>query len=398
MKQTWAILLAAGQGKRLKQAPNDPSKQFILYKGQPLFWHSARTLAAVPRIDGIVFVFPADEIDWAAAMVENLQQSGRLGLPYKIVTGGAERQDSVWCALQVLPPECATVLVHDAARPFASARLVNTVLDALAQGHAGVVPGLEPSDTIKIVNASGQSVSTPPRSSLRYVQTPQGFNRNALVQAHEEAKTRGLQVTDDASMLEGCGMPVQIVPGEPANHKITKPEDLEMLKDNSPAAATVPCIGVGYDVHKYGGNRPFKLGGVLIDSTDIGIHAHSDGDVLLHALMDAMLGCAAAGDIGQHFPDTDGRYDNMDSAVLLAEVLELVRGQGIVLAHVDMTVIAQAPKISPFRREIVKNVAHLLHLPENRVNLKGTTEEGLGFTGAKLGVKALVCATGLRPL
>ncbi|MDL2285662.1 2-C-methyl-D-erythritol 4-phosphate cytidylyltransferase [Desulfovibrio sp. OttesenSCG-928-F07] len=394
-KQTWAILLAAGQGKRLKQAPSDPSKQFIEYKNVPLFWHSARTFTSVAAIKGIVFVFSEAEMSYAAPLLAQLLKNEPLGLPHLVVTGGIERQDSVWNGLAALPPECTKVLVHDSARPFVSGALVNNIINCVQNGSIGVVPGLEPADTIKIINAESTVQSTPQRSLLRSVQTPQGFDKLTLLNAHIKCRENSVQVTDDASMLEYCGLPVQIIPGEAGNCKITRPEDLEMLQENK-NIQMVPCTGVGYDVHKYGGNRPFKLGGVIIDSTDIMVQAHSDGDVLLHALMDALLGCAALGDIGQHFPDTDGKFDNISSSVLLAEVMELVRSKDIMLTHVDMTVIAQAPKIAPFKREIVKNVAHLLHMPEEHVNLKGTTEEGLGFTGAKQGIKALVSVTGLR--
>lgn len=398
-KQIWAIILAAGQGRRLKTTPGAPAKQFIKYRGMPLFWHSASTLASVPRLDGLVFVLPPDSFEETAELVRSMESANPLGIPYRCVEGGLERQDSVWNGLTALPPECAYVLVHDSARPFMTAGLAAALLDELANGHPGVIPGLEPADTIKEVDSSGLVKNTPPRSSLRLVQTPQAFDRTILENAHQAGRERGLKVTDDAALLEALGLPVLIIPGEAANLKITRPEDLSMLQDNklSRQWEMLPCTGMGYDVHKYGGSRPLRLGGILIESTDITVQAHSDGDVLLHALMDALLGCASAGDIGKLFPDTDPRFDGASSALLLAEVLELVRGQGIVLTHVDLTVVAQAPKIAPYRAEISKNIAKLLHLDENKVNLKATTEEGLGFTGSKQGIKAMAVVTALRP-
>lgn len=395
-KENWAIILAAGQGERFKGASGGRAKQFVPYRKAPLFWNSALSFARVPRIDGIIFAFPQENLAEAAQMVDELDKREPLSLPYLCVAGGAERQDSVKNALAALPASCTHVLVHDSARPFASPALSLRLLDELESGHKGVIPGLEPTDTIKQVDEDGAVKGTPPRSSLRMVQTPQAFDRTTLEKAHENGARLGLKVTDDAALLEALGIPVLIIAGEATNIKITCPEDLAMLQDDNNAKNMIPCNGFGYDVHKYGGARPLKLGGVLITNTDITISAHSDGDVLLHALMDALLGCASAGDIGKHFPDTDPRFDGANSAVLLSEVLELVRGQKIVLTHVDFTVIAQAPKIAPFRDEITKNVAKLLHLREEQVNLKATTEEGLGFTGSKEGIKAIAMVSALR--
>lgn len=396
-KQTWAIILAAGQGKRLKASPDAPAKQFISYRGMPLFWHSASTLASVSRLDGIVFVLPPESLADSTALVRLLDSANPLGRPCKCVAGGPERQDSVWAGLAALPPECAYVLIHDSARPFMTAGLAAALLKELEKGHPGVIPGLEPADTIKKVDTAGVVQNTPARSSLRLVQTPQAFDRSVLEHAHKAG--RGLTVTDDAALLEALGLPVLVIPGEAANLKITRPEDLHMLQDNKCIRQwdMLPCTGMGYDVHKYGGNRPLRLGGILIESSDITVQAHSDGDVLLHALMDALLGCASAGDIGKLFPDSDPRFDGVSGALLLSEVLELVRKQDIILTHVDLTIVAQAPKVSPYRAEISKNIAKLLHLDENKVNLKATTEEGLGFTGAKQGIKAMAVVTALRP-
>lgn len=397
-KEIWAVILAAGRGKRLEQATGGVFKQFLPYKGAPLFWNSALNLARAPRLDGLVFVFPPESLDEAAGMVEELNGRSPLGLPYRCAAGGEERQDSVKSALATLPPTCAYVLVHDSARPFAGPALTDRLLDALESGHKGVIPGLNPADTVKLVNECSLVADTPPRKNLRLVQTPQAFDREALEEAHAHGQKLGLQVTDDAALLEAAGIPVLVIDGESSNIKITRPEDLDMLQENARDKQNMlPCNGLGYDVHRYGGSRPLRLGGVLIDNCDLTVKAHSDGDVLLHALMDALLGCASAGDIGEHFPDSDPCFDGASSAVLLSEILELVRGQGIILTHVDLTVVAQVPKISPYRKEIAKNVAHLLHLSEEQVNLKASTEEGLGFTGAREGIKAIALVTALRP-
>ena len=229
------------------------------------------------------------------------------------------------------------------------------------------------------------------------VQTPQGFALPPLLAAHHAARQEsaaGRAATDDAALMEANGHPVLVVPGEAANIKITHPEDLALLEERSPVMP-VPRVGMGYDVHRYGSGRPMKLGGIIIPNAPEVI-AHSDGDVLLHALMDALLGCAALGDIGRLFPDADARFDNISSAVLLDDVLERFRDAGLTLCHVDLTVVAQTPKLAPHREEIRKNVARLLGLGTDSVNIKATTEEKLGFTGACEGIKAYAVATAFQ--
>lgn len=393
-KQIWAVILAAGQGSRMKMAAPG-GKQFLTWKNAPLFWHSVKTLAAIPALDGLVLVFPDDGFESSCGLADACLEREPLGLPCLMVPGGLRRQDSVRNALAALPAECEFVLVHDSARPFVSAALCQRVLAALGEGIDGVVPGLELSDTVKEVDEAGLVLRTPERSSLRAVQTPQGFRLQTLLAAHQQSREQGWEVTDDAALLERCGIPVRIVAGDLANRKITNPEDLDLLREPANSAPPLsPCVGFGYDVHSYGGNRPLVLGGVRVPAGELRIKAHSDGDVLLHALIDALLGCVGGGDIGGLFPDSDPAFDNANSALLLAEALELARREGLVLTHADLTLVAQAPKISPYRREIARNIAHLLQLPEKRVNLKATTEEGLGFTGAGLGIKAMAAVTG----
>ncbi|HBW15885.1 MAG TPA: bifunctional 2-C-methyl-D-erythritol 4-phosphate cytidylyltransferase/2-C-methyl-D-erythritol 2,4-cyclodiphosphate synthase [Desulfovibrio sp.] len=393
--RTWVLLLAAGSGTRLATAGLPDAKQFLPLHGAPLYWASARTMAHVAGIEGIVFVFPPHRVEEERARISALDDGSVLGLDWHVVGGGAARQDSVACGLAALPRSCEAVLVHDAARPFASPALVARVLSALHDGHAGVVPGIPLTDTVK-ETTDGFVANTPDRSRLVAVQTPQGFTLKALSTAHETARTAGWNVTDDAALLERCGIPVRIVAGEVVNAKITTPEDLAMLDANEPQV-TVPCVGWGYDVHRYGEGRPMKLGGVLIPEGPE-VVAHSDGDVLLHALADALLGCIGAGDIGLHFPDSDAAFDNANSAMLLDRVLHMAHEARLRLTHVDLTIVAQVPKLSPWRDKIRANVARLLDLPVTSVNFKATTEEGLGFTGEKRGIKAIAAVTGLRPM
>ena len=387
----WALVLAAGQGSRMAQVTGGKAKQFLPWRGAPLFWHAARAMSRSACVAGIVFVFPASQLAEATELLANLHKNDDLGLPWVTACGGDLRQDSVRLGLAALPVRPASVLVHDAARPFLSPALVRRVCHELALGAAGVIPAISVTDTIKTVD-SGRVVATLPREGLAAVQTPQGFQLQPLLDAHAHALAAGLAVTDDASLLEALGHEVRVVPGEAANVKITRPEDLDLLREAAPAP--VVRTGMGYDVHRYGQGRPMRLGGVSIPGAPE-VLAHSDGDVLLHALADALLGCACLGDIGQHFSDRDPQYEGISSAILLHQVLDMVRKAGCTPSHVDMTIVAQVPKLAPYREEIKKNVARLMGLPASSVNLKATTEEHLGFTGRSEGIKAYAVVTAL---
>ena len=390
----WAVLLAAGSGSRLAGALAGRPKQFLPWEGAPLYWRSAQVFAQSGAVAGIVLVFPAASLEEEARRIAALPAGDDLGIPWLAVAGGPQRQDSVRMGLAAVPREVPRVLIHDAARPFVSAALVRRVCAALAAGDPAVIPGLPVTDTIKVVDAVApeMAAATPPRALLRAVQTPQGFDAVLLRAAHERAQAAA-PATDDAALMEAMGVPVRIIPGEAGNVKITNPEDLALLRRQGPAFS--PCNGLGYDVHRYGGERPLRLGGVEIAGAP-GVFAHSDGDVLLHALMDAILGCASLGDIGQHFPDSDPALAGISSAILLDRVLELAAGAGVRLCHVDLTVVAQKPRLAPWREEIRNNVASLLGLARHEVNLKATTEEGLGFTGRIEGIKAWALVSALR--
>lgn len=391
----WAIVLAAGSGSRLAAATRGRPKQFLLWEGAPLYWRSAQVFAQSGAVGGIVLVFPEASLAAESGRIAALSAGDDLGVPWCAVAGGPERQDSVRLGLAAVPRKVRQVLVHDAARPFVSAALVRRICAALAEGAPAVIPGLPVTDTIKLVDEAAPELAagTPPRALLRAVQTPQGFDAALLREAHDRVRAGEAPATDDAALVEALGMPVRIIPGEAENVKITNPEDLALLRRE--ARPPLPCNGLGYDVHRYGGGRPLRLGGVEIPGAP-GIFAHSDGDVLLHALMDAILGCAALGDIGQHFPDSDPAFDGISSAILLDRVLELAAGVCVRLCHVDLTVVAQKPRLAPWREEIRNNVAALLGLGRQAVNLKATTEEGLGFTGRVEGIKAWALVSALR--
>lgn len=398
LENIWGIILAAGSGTRLAEAAGGVAKQYIEYRGAPLFWHSARTFSRVAGVRGLVFVFPPRDLPAMEKRVDQLFRAEDLGLRRVVCAGGARRQDSVASGLAALPSECDGVLVHDSARPFATARTVALLIDALNSGARAVIPAIEVTDTVKRVTrdeAGGHTVAqTLERGELRAVQTPQAFETALLREAHARAGAEGWDVTDDASMVERLDQPVAVIPGDPANVKITRPEDLDRLRE---PRATVPCVGWGYDVHRFGaeGDRPLVLGGVPVPGGPT-VVAHSDGDVLLHALADGVLGTFGGGDIGTHFPDTDPRFAGADSGVLLREVLAMAGQAGVRLVHADLTIITQVPKIAPHAGRIATNVARLLGLPPERVNLKATTEEGLGFTGLRQGIKAVATVTAVR--
>ena len=340
----------------------------------------------------MVLVFPPRELALRSAELENLKSISDPGVRILTTGGGDRRQDSVRLGLAVLPRDCTRVLVHDSARPFFSPALVQALLAGLTDDVCGVIPAIPVTDTIKQVE-NDLVLGTLPRETMRAVQTPQLFPAGLLRRVHEQALNEDWTVTDDASMIERAGYGVRIVPGETANLKLTTPEDLRVLA--TPAPLPVPCTGFGYDVHAYGGNRPMVLGGMPIAGAPF-VKAHSDGDVLLHALCDAILGCLGLGDIGEHFPDSDDRFENISSGILLSEVMDKARALGLCITHVDLTVIAQIPRLAPHKEAIRGNVARLLELCDQQVNVKATTEEHLGFTGRKEGIKAVAVVTATR--
>lgn len=392
-QECWGVILAAGQGTRMAQATGGEAKQFLPYEGAPLWWSSARAMAASPLVHGLVFVFPQGRLEQARSEALSLNEKHSCGVPFLFAEGGARRQDSVRHGLAVLPESCVKVLVHDGARPFVSTALVTRLALALdEEGLAGAVPGLAVTDTIKETDENGHITRTPPRETLRAVQTPQAFFAKELAEAHARAEAEGWNVTDDASLMEQCGRPVRVVEGEENNVKITHPGDLALLL---PRTMPLPCCGYGYDVHAYGGNRPLVLGGVEIGGEYL-IRAHSDGDVLMHALMDAVLGCFGGGDIGRLFPDNDPAFENISSSIMLDHVLQLAAEAKVRLVHADLTVIAQKPRLAPHAEAIRRNIARLLDLPLEHTAFKATTEEKLGFTGELRGIKAVALVTALR--
>lgn len=358
-----AIIVAAGRGKRLGSSL---PKQFLKVRGRTILEMSVGAFEQNKYVDEIFVAANADYCELTEKLCRGFSKLK------KIVAGGAERQDSVRAALDCLRGENGIVLVHDAARPFVSEAVINAVIEGTADFDAAI-PTVPAKDTIRQVDGTGSR--TLQRETLACVQTPQGFRISLLKHAFEKAQAEGFLGTDDASLVERMGINISMVQGEDANRKITTREDLE----------TEMRIGTGYDVHRLVEGRPLVLCGEQIPY-EKGLLGHSDADVALHALMDAMLGAAGLGDIGKHFPDTDERYRGISSMKLLQKTAELLREAGYFLGNADITIIAQRPKIAGYIPKMRANIAEIMNCDENKINIKGTTTEKLGFVGREEGI------------
>ena len=378
--KTAVIIAAAGMGRRLG---GPIPKQFMDIGGQPVIAKTLKVFEAMDEIDHIFIVTNEDYMEHC----ENITKEYGITKLSAIVCGGAERQDSVYNALKAVSGfdggrgdrGIEYVLIHDGARPFVTPDVVLNVLEGIVQSGAAVAC-VPMKDSLRRASAAGSCAVD--RSEYFAVQTPQGFRTSALLHAYEKAYEEGYYGTDDASLAERAGLDVAIVKGDYANIKITTREDLPMEYR----------VGTGFDVHKFEEGRKLILGGVDIPY-EKGLAGHSDADVLVHALLDALLGAAAMGDIGRHFPDTDQKYKGISSLKLLEHVGSLLSDEGYSIGNVDVTVIAQAPKIAPHIEAMRDNIAETLKLEKSRINIKGTTTEKLGFTGRKEGIAAeAVCA------
>lgn len=364
-----AIILAAGSGKRLHSFFN---KQFLYITGQPLL---ARTLLSLKgKADRYIIVAREGE----ESLCEDLGKS--LLDNVTVVTGGGSRQKSVYSGLKAAKGS-KYVLIHDGCRPFAPPDLITRVIDAAAVSGAAI-PVVSLTDTIKTINGAHIS-STISRETLRAAQTPQVFLWDLLWRAHNYAIKEGIEATDDAALLEKINFPVSVVPGSSNNIKITTAVDLRHL------IWPVSRVGFGYDVHKLVKGRNLVLGGVKIPH-QLGLEGHSDADVLVHAIIDSLLGAGALGDIGHHFPDTLAAYKDSNSLELLKEVKIILDEKNYSIENIDATISAQEPKLEPYIGKIRNTIASVLDLPLNRVNIKATTTEGLGFVGNREGIAAQV--------
>lgn len=371
--QTWVVITAAGSSKRMGTMGN---KLALEISGKPVI---AMTVDAFIQagFDNIVIVIPPN----GHAHYEALLAS------YEVVftEGGVTRQESVYKGLQALPASCMYVLIHDGARPFVSSNLMRRVLSSAKEGGA-CIPVVALSDTI-YETRHGELLGVLERDKLGAVQTPQGFERELVMRAHEHARALGLTATDDAALVKALGSKVYVVEGELSNIKITHPEDVIALKP-------IPQIhtGLGIDVHQLVEGRPLILAGVHIPSV-LGLLGHSDADVIIHAVMDALLGAVGLGDIGKHFPDTDARYRGANSMDLLSKVVALLKSSQAEVVNVDLTLLLERPKIAPYKEQMQQNISTALGIDAKRVNIKATTNEGLGYIGAGEGAACYAVAT-----
>ena len=379
-----ALVVAAGRGTRLGGAL---PKQYLPLAGKPVLRHSLEALANHRAIDRVRVVYhPDDSAHYDAA------SRGLALLPP--VAGGAARQDSVRLGLESLAALKPTrVLIHDGARPFLDAGVIDRVLAALDDAP-GAIPALPLRDTVKR-GTEGRVVETLDRAALWRVQTPQGFHYDAILAAHRAAA--GRELSDDAAVAEQAGLAVRLVAGSEANLKVTTPEDLAAAERTLAERQGDVRTGQGFDVHVFGPGDHVWLCGVRVPH-DHGLIGHSDADVGLHAATDAILGALGAGDIGVHFPPSDAKWRGAASHLFLRHAAELVAASGGAIAHVDVTLICERPKIGPHRAAMVARIAEILGIAPGRVSVKATTTEQLGFTGRGEGMAAQAVATLRLPL
>ena len=367
-----AIVVAAGQGLRAGQAL---PKQFAMWRGKPVVRHAVEALLA-SGAERVIVAIPADCGELAAAALAGLARVG-------VVQGGETRQQSVARALEALAGDAPEfVLIHDAARPDLPVEVVSRLLLAL-EGHPGAIPVLPVVDSV--VEADGELMAgSPDRDRLHRVQTPQAFRFSDILAAHR-AWAGEPNAGDDAQVLRAAGGAVALVAGDPRLAKLTFAADFT-------AAAPMVRVGMGYDVHRLVAGEELWLGGILIPHHR-GLAGHSDADVALHALVDAILGALGEGDIGTHFPPSDARWKGAASSVFLTHAAALAREAGYEIAHVDCTLICEAPRIGPHREAMRGRIAELLGLASAAISIKATTTEGLGFTGRGEGIAAQAVAT-----
>lgn len=382
------IVPAAGLGKRLNAGFN---KAFVNIKGYPLIIHTLKNLAYCEQVHLVYVVVGPSETDQMQQLLEEYKKE-LSDLEFVVVAGGAERQYSVYNALKIMPAQVNMVAVHDGARPFITREIFATAL-ATAKVEKAAITAVKSKDTVKRVKNNFVH-KTLPRQELYCVQTPQIFDRTLLDTAHLHAIAEGYLGTDDASLVELLNVNIAVVPGDYKNIKITTPEDVLLAEAYMQQGQTKPQlrIGQGYDVHVLTEGRKLVLGGVTIEH-ELGLLGHSDADVLLHAIKDAILGACGLGDIGDHFPDSSDQYKDISSLYLLQEVGRIVAEKGFVVHNIDALIIAEKPKVAPYKSQMCENIAQALNIDLDCVNIKATTTEKLGFVGRQEGIAAQAIAS-----
>lgn len=370
-RKVTAVVTAAGSGRRMG---TPLPKQFLKIGGKTVLEKAVEPFEASEHVDEIIVVGSSEFLELCTGLCRQFSKFSRA------VAGGKERQDSVRNALNLV--EDGYVLIHDGARPYVDMETIMRVLEAAA-GTGAAVAAVPVKDTVRQTRGGDNTDSiTLPRDRLYSVQTPQGFDVALIREAYAAAEAEGFLGTDDGGLAERAGHPVTIVEGNYRNIKITTQEDLPMETR----------IGTGFDVHRLTEGRKLILCGIEIPF-EKGLLGHSDADVAVHALMDAMLGAAAMGDIGRHFPDTDDAYKGISSMILLQKVRELIEQEGFRLGNADITIMAQRPKLSPYIEKMRTNIAAVLGMDAGSINVKATTTEKLGFVGRQEGIAAEAVCT-----
>lgn len=384
------VVVAAGRGERAGSLEEGP-KQYRLIGGRPVISHTLDLFASWAKATRIVVVIHPDD----EALFSNARHQMRCAADITSVHGGATRQMSVLAGLQAIAASGAThVLIHDAVRPFFDHPMLDRVADALADGTPCVLPAIAVADTLKRGTSDGWVAQTVPRADLYAAQTPQAFELKAILAAHEAAAKSGRSdFTDDASIAEWAGLPVKLVDGSPDNVKLTVKRDIAMA-DEKLTHAALPDVrtGNGYDVHQLEPGDGVTLCGIFI-LHDQRLKGHSDADVALHALTDALLATCGAGDIGDHFPPSDMQWRGAASRIFLEHAAKIVRENGGTIMNADVTLIAEAPKIGPYRQEMREKLAEILDISLERCSVKATTNETIGFIGRREGIASIATAT-----
>jgi 2-C-methyl-D-erythritol 4-phosphate cytidylyltransferase/2-C-methyl-D-erythritol 2,4-cyclodiphosphate synthase len=384
-----AVVAAGGTGTRMN---SEVPKQFLEIAGKPVLLHTLEAVASIGEVAEIVIALPSEHVERVWALVQHSPWRPRL----RCVAGGANRQESVRAGVAGMTSNPDIVMVHDAVRPACPPQLMQRVLEA-ARKKGAAIPGLPATETIQRVSRTGRVLSTPPREELYAIQTPQAFHTQILRSALDRAHESGFVGTDESSVVRWAGHPVVVVEGSPDNIKITRLPDLEIAerlitkKDKPPMGEKRIRIGHGIDYHRLVEGRKLILGGVEIPF-ERGLEGHSDADALSHALCDALLGAAALGDIGKHFPDTDPSNRGRSSLEFLRLVREKIEAAGWVIRNVDATLLAQRPKLAPYNEAMTRNLAESLGLSADAVSIKATTTEGLNAEGRGEGISAQAVA------
>ncbi len=379
---TAAIIPAAGFGTRMGA---DIPKQFLELAGIPVLVRTLRVFLTHPAVHTVIVVLPPEHLQSGKEqLLPFLNQSQKQQIQF--TNGGETRQQSVRNGLEALPDSIERILVHDGARPMVTTEIIDRCLVGIEE-HGAVIAAVPVKDTLKEVE-DAEIIGTVDRSQLWQAQTPQGMDRHLLERAYEYADSTGFIGTDEASLLEHVGVSVSVVLGSEENIKITRPDDLKIaagLIGQDQEKGETMRIGHGFDAHRLVEGRKLILGGAEIPY-HLGLDGHSDADVLVHALMDALLGALGAGDIGQHFPDSDEQYRGADSLKLLAGVMELVKEKNMRIVNADITVVCQQPKLAPYLRAMKSNLATVCTTSPENINIKATTTEKMGYTGRGEGI------------